>query len=116
MPNSANKGMQTVPNLPISAWLGFEPRQAVMPTNESNGSITLYISSGRLDHPKILQVSRAMMLLRARVPRFRIMSNEMIIPVLKFAESLRRRRYSDTAVPKPLELSSFCSTINTEGR
>ena len=87
-----------------------------MPTNESNGSITLYISSGRLDHPKILQVSRAMMLLRARVPRFRIMSNEMIIPVLKFAESLRRRRYSDTAVPKPLEISSFCSTINTEGK
>ena len=56
------------------------------------------------------------MLLCARVPRFRIMSNEMIMPVLKFAESLRRRRYSDTAVPKPLELSSFCSTINTEGR
>ena len=56
------------------------------------------------------------MLLCARVPRFRIMSNEMIIPALKFAESLGRRRYLDTAVPKPLEISSFCSTINTEGK
>ena len=56
------------------------------------------------------------MLLCARVPRFRIMSNEMIIPALKFAESLQRRRYSDTSVPKPLEISSFCSTINTEGK
>ena len=56
------------------------------------------------------------MLLCARVPRFRIMSNEMIIPALKFAESLQRRRYSDTAVPKPLKISSFCSTINTEGK
>ena len=38
------------------------------------------------------------------------------IPTLKFTESLRMRHYSNIAVPKPLELSNYCSVIDTQSR
>ena len=38
------------------------------------------------------------------------------IPTLKFTESLRMRHYSNIALPKPLELSNYCSVIDTQSR
>lgn len=66
------------------------------------------LRSGRLDHPEILQASRAIMLIYSRVPYSRVMCNELIIPAERFA-----------AVTKPLEdleLSNFRSIINTQSR
>ena len=65
-------------------------------------------------HPEILRGSRAIMLLYTSCSSFQ--GHVQWIPTFRFTGSLRMRRYSNIAVPKPLELSNYCSVINQWGR
>ena len=56
----------------------------------------------------------AIMLLYASCSSFQ--GHVQWIPTLKFTESLRMRHYSNIALPKPLELSNYCSVIDTQSR
>ena len=64
-------------------------------------------------HPEILRGSR-IMLLYTSCSSFQ--GHLQRIPTFRFTGSLRMSRYSNIAVPKPLELSNYCSVINTQSR
>ena len=63
-----------------------------------------------IDHPEIIRASRTMKLCGSCSS---YQGHVQRIPALSFTESLRITRYSNIAVPKPLELSNYCWVINT---
>ena len=63
-----------------------------------------------MDHPEIIRASRTMKLCGSCSS---YQGHVQRIPALSLTESLRIRRYSNIAVPKPLEISNYCWVINT---
>ena len=63
-----------------------------------------------IDHPEIIRASRTMKLCGSCSS---YQGHVQRIPALSFTESLRITRYSNIAVPKPLELSNYYWVIKT---